>query len=218
MSKPKLQRPTLRAAMVAVACHVALTLPPFASALGSAAAQPARASDDEMLRKVLEDADKMHRARSEGRGPKHPDLPRQDPCALLTTAEVGAAVKGAGAGQRDHFNEEQGVARCVWRSANGAPLLKIELVGIRDGRGGSEDSARSRFPGAQVRKLAIGEGGLAYHLPRDTKSGLPRDMATAGTRAGKVEISVSSDELARKGAAPAMDALEALLKRAVARL
>jgi hypothetical protein len=184
-----------------------------ASVFGAATAQtrPARLSD------VNEEVDKAEKARNEGRGPKPPNLPTQDPCALLTTAEVRAAVKGASAGQRDHFNEEHGIARCVWKSANGAPLLKIELAGVRAGRP-IEDMARGRPPGAQVRKLGIGEGGIAYYLPRDPKVGLTRDMATAGTRSGKVEISLSSDELARHGAAPALDALEALLKQAVARL
>ena len=216
MIKQTLRGAPLRALILAV--QLATALPAFVLGVGSAAAQPSRSSDDELVRKIIEDADKAQKARNEGRGPKHADLPRQDPCTLLTAAEVRAAVKGASAGQRDHFNEEHGIARCVWKSANGAPLLKIELVAVRAGRNAADDMVRGRPPGAQVRKLGIGEGGIAYYLPRDPKVGLARDMATAGTRSGKVEISLSSDELARHGASPALDAFEALLKQAVARL
>ena len=80
MIKQTLRGAPLRALILAV--QLATALPAFVLGVGSAAAQPSRSSDDELVRKIIEDADKAQKARNEGRGPKHADLPRQDPCTL----------------------------------------------------------------------------------------------------------------------------------------
>jgi hypothetical protein len=201
MSTPasSLHRPT-------PAAGIALAL---ALMTGGADAQPAgKPADDPLLRQLNESIDKAERERKAGRGPKHANLPPQEPCAVVPAAQIQRLLPAAQRGERDHLNDEDGIARCVWRNAAGLMQLKLELRAVRDGDAAPAlpKQAASRRPGA------AGEGAIVFFVPRDPKAGLQRDLAAGQARHGKVIVSIESDELARQGPEPALGTLEALLK------
>jgi hypothetical protein len=177
----------------------------------SAAAQPAgKPADDPLLRQLNEMMDRDERDRKAGRGPKHTSLPPQDPCAVVPPAQIRRLLPAAHAGQRDHLNDQDGIARCVWKNAQGLVQLKVELRAARD-----DDT--DRMPplpkgGAVRRPSAAGEDAVVFFLPSDPKAGLRRNLAAGQARHGKVKVSIESDELALQGAEPALGTLEALLK------
>jgi hypothetical protein len=181
----------------------------LALASASAAAQPAgKPADDPLLRQLNEMLDKAEQERKAGRGPKHPHLPPHDPCAVVPAAQIKRLLPAALAGRRDHLNDQDGIARCVWRNADGLVQLKLELRAAREG----DASAPLPKAAAARRPSGAGEGAVVFFLPRDPKAGMPRDLAAGHARHGKVVVSVESDELARQGAEPALGTLEALLR------
>jgi hypothetical protein len=197
------------ASCVTFACRAAALL--LAMAAGSAAAQhPGKPADDPLLRQLNEMLDKDERERKAGRGPKHAALPPQDPCTVIGAAQIKRLLPAAQAGQRDHLNDRDGIARCVWKSAAGLVQLKLELRAARD------DDADRMPPlpagGAVRRPGGAGEGAIVFFMPADPKTGLQRNLAAGQARRGKVKVSIESDELALQGAQPALGALQALLE------
>lgn len=176
-----------------------------------------RKQDQQILEELKKEEEKYQRERQErlaGQGKKHSNLPSQDPCGLLNTAEVVAAIANAQPGKRDHFNEAQGVSRCVWSSANGAPLLKLEL---RSARGDAKREAPQPRPPAYRDLSGIGDDAAVWIVPR-TPPALHNDIAFGGARKGGVAMRLESIELAKLGGETATRAVEKLLKTAVGRL
>jgi hypothetical protein len=184
----------------------------LASMAGRLDAQPTpKPADDPLLRQLNEMMNKEERERKAGGAPKHPNLPPQDPCAVVPAAQIKRLLPAAQAGQRDTSSEQEGVARCIWRNANGLVQLKLEL---RAARADDGDRLPSPLPpgGAVRRPSAAGEGAIVFFLPSDPKLGLPRNLAAGQARHGKIKVSIESDELALQGAQPAVNTLEALLQ------
>jgi hypothetical protein len=217
------RRTTMNAMRTCVLATAAVAAVLSTTAWPAAAQSRARPSEEELrrreqqildeLKKADEQYDREREARLAGRGKKHPNLPPQDPCALLANAEVAAAIANAQPGKRDHFNDEHGISRCVWSSANGAPLLKLELSAVRSDR---RDDDFSRLPA--YRKLSgIGDEAAVWVLPR-TPPALHHDMVVGAARKGPVGLQLQSIELAKQGPEPGTRAVERLLKTAADRL
>jgi hypothetical protein len=149
------------------------------------------------------------------------------PCALLTTAEVQQAFAGSKPGRVDRSLEKDGILRCVWDHPAGTLM-------VIDGREITE-SPREEASGwtltfldplrddaeRRVRYEAlpgVGDEAVAVVERKDPAKGFAQDGAILVLRRGKRQVSVLSNDLAKRERAEALGVLATLGKAIAKRL
>jgi len=150
-----------------------------------------------------------------------------DPCRLLTDAEVRRSFPGARAGQPETSREKYGIRACVWQTERGSFALQrwTAKAGTVDNeiRGLSLGFVDPLNPAARqaVRfepLSGIGEQAMAVVETRDDARGILTDVAMLVTQRGDQLIELHSQDLARGDRAAALQTLSALARSAASRL
>ena len=150
-----------------------------------------------------------------------------DPCRLLTDAEVRGAFPGARPGTRETTREKYGIRACVWQTERGDFVLQRWTA-----KGGTvDDEIRGLSLGFvdPIRPAAgtavrfetlsgIGDQAMAVVETRDDKRGILTDVAMLVTLRRDELIELHSQDLARGDRGAALQTLSALARSAAARL
>lgn len=119
--------------------------------------------------------------------------PSLHPCALISDAEVAAAVPGAQPGVRDTGDEGYGVYACRWKAGEGAVLLQAFDAGpgalAPELRASSLEIVEIRRPDAAAlvrleRFEGIGDVAGGYVERADAKRGIARSSAVLMVQRG----------------------------------
>jgi hypothetical protein len=190
--------------MVLLALVVALHAP-----AQSQSRKPIQGKSDAEIFKELEAMEKEQASR-----PPHPKLPRQDPCTLLTDADVRKVMKDAKPGQRARRLEDTGISMCEWRSDRGRHVtLYLETL---DRRGKPDGKGEPLSP--EYRRVAgIGDEAAAMVMRRDDKQGRP-DLAVIGARKGPLAFRIEFNDIVQLSDDKAVDALRQLAMITAGRL
>lgn len=153
-------------------------------------------------------------------------LAADDPCRLLTTAEVRGVFPEAKAGVRERTREKYGISACVWDTPTGKFVLQLwtaDAHTLDDEIGGLSagfiDPANSAARG-NVRFetiTGVGEVAIAVVEPRNEQKGILTDVAVLMSQRGTRILDVESTDLSHGDRAVALQALTGLAKLADAR-
>jgi len=153
-------------------------------------------------------------------------LAADDPCRLLTTAEVRGVFPETKAGVRERTREKYGISACVWDTPTGKFALQLwtaDAHTLDDEIGGLSaafiDPANSAARG-NVRFetiTGVGEAATAVVEPRNEQKGILTDVAVLMSQRGTRILDVESSDLAHGDRAVALQALTGLAKLADAR-
>ncbi len=147
----------------------------------------------------------------------------ENPCGLLTDAEVRKAVPAAGAGKVDRRNEKHGILYCRWEApghtfyvmvSRDAGTLEEEMQGFAEGFVDARQKSPVRYEplkGVKGRALAVVE-------KADAHRGMLTNASFAGVQVGKRVIILASNRLASQDRVVALAALADLAKAASNRL
>jgi hypothetical protein len=137
---------------------------------------PLDGKTDEQIFKELDEHERRMKQQHAG-GSQGAKLPRQDPCSVLTDADVRKVIPDARPGRRARpERESNGVAVCRWDTDRGRHLTLYLEAAQPSGERESPDG--DSLPG--YRKLTgIGDEAGALVMRRDDKSGMP-DMGFIG--------------------------------------
>ncbi|MGE0798542.1 MAG: hypothetical protein AB7G13_06510 [Lautropia sp.] len=197
-------------------------------AAGLLAAQPpARAADDNATyRAARELADKIQQAT--GAKPPAEPIAKQDPCALLTAAEVRQVYPNARPAERERGREKYGITACLWSHPAGRLVVQLTLGAAP---GSSREEAEGLVigfvdplkPGAgktiRVERIdGVGSEAAAVVETADPNRGVLGNAAYLYTQRGNVQLLVSAPDLARGDRAAALKTLADLGRKAAGRL
>ncbi len=174
-------------------------------------------------------ADKIRENTQAGQAPAGPNdaLPKADPCALLTAAEVARYFPKAGAAERERSREKYGIAACMWNHPAGRFVLQLTLADPGTTREETEGLVAGFVdplrPGAgkavRVERVpGVGDEAWAVVEKKDDKAGILSDVAYLYTQRGRQMLGVMAVDLARGDRAAALKALGELGRLAAARL
>ena len=150
-----------------------------------------------------------------------------DPCRLLTTAEVRDVFPNAKVGVRERSREEYGIRACVWETPTGhfavqqwttkPGAVDNEIRGLSSG---FLDPLNPAAPNnVRFETIAgIGEAAMAVIETRDESRGILSDVAMLVTQRGDRLLELQSPDLPRSERAVALKALTMLGRTAVNRL
>lgn len=199
--------------------------------------QPALAqSNDDVQRAARDLADKLERATKQpnkagaataAKPEAIDELPKGDPCALLTLAEVRKLYPKADAAKPDRVPEKYGILTCYWQYPTGRLVVQLTKAEPRscetEARGLAMGFVDPLSPKAHeaVRFQAlpgIGDDAVAVVERKDEKRGILGDASYLITQRGDRQIWISSTDLAGGDRAAAIDTLAKLGRLAIGRL
>lgn len=151
-----------------------------------------------------------------------------DPCNLLTNAEVREVFGGDASGKRDHSADAYGILSCVWET----PTDRFVAQRFTARSGTAEGELRSRVQGAidpmmagavdRVRYEAlndVGDQAMMVIERADPEHGILADMALLVSRRGdRVVVLFTGTSLTSGDRSSALKSLETLGRSAVKRL
>lgn len=151
-----------------------------------------------------------------------------DPCDLLTDAEVRNAFAQATAGKRDHALDKNGILTCLWDTPTDRFVVQVYSVSS----GTAEDELRGRMagsidpmmPGAaehvRYERLAgVGDEAMLVVEKADQQRGILADTAMLVTRRGdRIAVLFTGSSLAGGDRASALRTLETLGRSVAKRL
>lgn len=150
-----------------------------------------------------------------------------DPCRLLSDAEVRGIFPGAKTGVRETTREQYGIRACVWATQSGnfalqrwtakAGSVDNEIRGLALGFVDPVNPA-ARAAVRYDNVPGVGDQAMALVETRDDKRGILADAAILITQRGDQLIELQSQDLARGDRAAAVQALTTLGRAAAARL
>jgi hypothetical protein len=149
-----------------------------------------------------------------------------DPCSFVTLAEVRAAFPGAAAGQRDHSQDEYGMASCVWE----LPTSKLAVQVFKSTNKAGEE-VRGRMlgfldplqPGLREKIRydeisGLGDDAVAVAVKADQAAGILADTAMLGIRRDDRMVVIFTSTLVDGDPETSKQALQRLGKSAAHRL
>jgi hypothetical protein len=148
-----------------------------------------------------------------------------DPCRLLTMAEIGAEIPGVQPGARDRSREQYGIRACIWKTPRG--LFSLQLWSADPGT--LDDEIRGMSLGVLDPTIAtdgvlrfekiegIADAAEAIVEKQDGRRGILTDVATLMAQRGDRILELQSTDLAKADRDAALRALTALAKTAAAR-
>ena len=157
-----------------------------------------------------------------------PTKQTDDPCSLLTDAEVREAFPGASSGKRQHDLDEHGIRTCLWDTPTDRFVVQTFLAKS----GSVEDELRSRMMGSidplmagaadQVRYetiAGVGDQTMLVVEKADPQRGILADTAVLVTQhANRKAVLFTGHSLAGGDRASAIRTLEALGRNVAKRL
>ena len=154
-------------------------------------------------------------------------LSADDPCRLLTTADVQAVFPGAEPGMRDRAREKYGIRTCTWKTTDGLFALQLwtadpgtlgdEIRGMSSGV--LDPTIASSHESLRFEKIAgVADAAEAYVEKRDEKRGILADVATLMAQRGDQILELQSTDLAKGDRDAALQALAKLGKTAAAKM
>ncbi len=157
-----------------------------------------------------------------------PAMRTDDPCSLLTDAEVRKAFPGAAAGKREHGLDEHGIRTCLWDT----PTDRFVVQTFAAKSGSVEDELRGRMLGSldplmvgaadQVRYETIegiGDQTMLVVEKADPQRGILADTAVLVTQhRGRKAVLFTGSSLAGGDRASALEVLETLGRSTTERL
>jgi hypothetical protein len=154
-------------------------------------------------------------------------LAADDPCRLLTTAEVRGVFPEAKPGVRERTREKYGITACVWDTPTGKFVLQLwtadanslddEIRGLSSGFIDPTNSAAR--DNVRFETIAgVGEAATAVVETRNEQKGILNDVAMLMSQRGTQILDVASSDLPRGDRAVALQALTNLAKLADARM
>lgn len=164
--------------------------------------------------------------------PTAPKLPTGDPCKTLTDAEVRQVFPDATSGRRDRRLEEYGILACRWSSPTGHTYLQLSIwdtepkMSIADEL---EESAMALVTDISKVKEAlhtagpetvnnVGDRAMAVVVAQADRAHFLQQGAILVAQRGQRTIRLEAPDLATRGRAPALKALEELGRAAAKRL
>lgn len=167
------------------------------------------------------------RAASEEASAEAVAMSADDPCRLLTTADVRAVFSGAEPGVRDRTREKYGISTCVWTTPGGVfavqtwtadpGTLDDEIRGMSSGV--LDPTIASSHESLRFENIAgVADSAEAYVEKRDEKRGILADVATLMAQRGNQILELQSTDLAKGDRDAALLALTQLGKAAAARM
>lgn len=153
------------------------------------------------------------------------ELPKADPCKLLTMAEVRKVFPDAKDGKRESSTERHGIKSCIWehpRGRLGLQVMKAEPGPVRSEiEGWSLGFKDPLRPDAAVRYEAIagvGDEAMALVERANQKGGILQDAAMLVAKSRSQQINLYSNDLASRDRSETLKALQFLGKAAAGRL
>lgn len=154
--------------------------------------------------------------------------PTDDPCALLTDAEVSEVFPGAASGKRNHSLDGNGILTCVWDT----PTDRFVVQVLAAKSGSIEDELRGRVQGSVDPLMAgaadrvryetmtgLGDAAMSVVERADPPRGILADTVVLVTqRAERRAVLFTGNSLASGDRASALKALETLGRHVVGRL
>jgi hypothetical protein len=152
--------------------------------------------------------------------------PTQDPCALISAAQVGKVFAGAKSGKRDNSLDKYGITTCAWDTPTNTLVAQIFAA-----KGSAEDEVRSRASGVidplkrgagdkfRYEAVAgIGDAATLVAEAGDPPQGIFNDVAVIAVRKGDRMAVLFSRSLIDGDRAATIAALQGLGKTAAGRL
>jgi hypothetical protein len=149
-----------------------------------------------------------------------------DPCAVVSKGEVRAAFPGAESGKRDHKMDQYGVASCTWETPTNT--LAVQTY---QSKNSAADELRGRMLGVldplkpalretiQYDTIAgMGDEAAVVAVKADEAHGILADSAMLSIRRGERFTILFTRSLVDGDVAASKKALEALGRKAAARL
>ncbi|MET0509685.1 MAG: hypothetical protein ABWZ78_16140 [Burkholderiaceae bacterium] len=218
-----------RAAAAALLVAVCVGSAVVGAVVGSSAV---RAADKPAFDAARELADKITAQTKGASGAPKADsgdeLPKVDPCSLLSAGEVRKFYPKAAAGVRERTREKYGIVACTWDHPAGTLVTQVTL-GAKPGSAG-EEARGIAFgfvdplkPGAgkSIRYEAIagvGDEAVAVVEKQDEKQGILSPAAYLYTQRGDRQLAIIAVDLARGDRVSALRTLQDIGKAAAARL
>ena len=157
-----------------------------------------------------------------------PTVSTDDPCKLLTDAEVREAFPGTASGKREHGLDEHGIMTCLWDT----PSDRFVVQTFKSGSGSVEEELRSRLAGSVDPLMAgaadrvryetiagVGDQTMLVVEKADPQHGILADTAVLVTqRAGRKAVLFSGRSLTSGDRASALKTLETLGRSVAKRL
>jgi hypothetical protein len=151
----------------------------------------------------------------------------ENPCRLLSDADVRKVFPDAKSGQPDLRNEKYGILYCRWEYGTGTFYVRLDKGEPSEIESESQDLAQgfldplNAAANSAVRYETIpgvGDAATAAVETADAKKGVLSDFAFLFVHRAKRQIVLFSSDLARRDRAEALKSLEALGKTAAGRL
>src|SRR5579875_2072321 len=171
--------------------------------LAANAAPPAPRASRVALQEALKIRDAIMAHTAPGAAPAKTALSGDDPCRLLSDAEVRRAFPGAASGKRNRDTDILDIATCEWALApgrlavqrmQGEPVIRSERIG------------------------GLGDEAVAMVELTDPKRGILHSIAVIAIRRGHQQVAVTTDSLDQHSRADALAVLTRLGRAAAARL
>jgi hypothetical protein len=184
---------------------------------------------DKTAKEARDLADKVQSVTAPGKAgePAEP-LPKGDPCALLTQAEVAAVFPKASPGKRERTREKYGITACVYEHAGGQLGVQLWLAGpgVRmadeaDGlaAGMVDPVMRGARKNVRIETIkGLGDDAAAFAERADPKRGILSTGAIAFVRRGERVLTIGDSDFGQPDRAGTLKTLEALARQATARL
>jgi hypothetical protein len=151
-----------------------------------------------------------------------------DVCALLTDAELRAALGDVASGKRDHSVDQYGIQSCVWETPS--DRFVVQMLSAKAGT--AEDELRSRVQGSVDPTMAgaadriryevvagVGDGTMMVVEKADPALGILADTAVLATQRGdRIALLFTGTALAAGDRTKALVTLETLGRSAAQRL
>jgi len=151
-----------------------------------------------------------------------------DPCALITDAEVRSAFAQAASGKRDRALDDNGILTCVWDTPTDRFVVQMYSLSS----GSAEDELRGRMSGSIDPMMSGAAGHVRYETlagvgdeamlvveKADPQRGILTDTAILVTRrGGRIALLFTGSSLAGGDRASALRTLETLGRSVAKRL
>jgi len=149
-----------------------------------------------------------------------------DPCAIVSKDEVRAAFPGAESGKRNHTMDQYGMASCTWElptSTLAVQIFKSAHTVDDEVRGRMSGFLDPMQPGLREKVqydtiAGLGDEAVAVAVKADQANGILADSAMLGIRRGERTAVLFTSTLIDGDADGTKKALQALGRKAVARL
>lgn len=153
--------------------------------------------------------------------------PSDNPCALLTDAEVRAVFPKAEAGKRNTDGLQYGLDRCAWETPTGQVGVEVSRIEA----GALESELRGQLTGAvdpQIQGAAeqirlqtiagIGDNAIAVLEQADAQRGILTDIALIAIQRGRRMAVLVAHDASTRAPPPSLDSLEDLGRKLAQRL